>query len=134
MPSPPKSIGSGHAHSPTPRSTTRPGLARLRSCGEIGELLANQSERYGEAAREHDALPNDLLNFHWDPVAAGVALDWNCITMRPTTLRAIDRDDAVQFVADGDTGSGRVSVAVDAAAFEEGWLECIEAAARRAPR
>lgn len=113
-------------------------LAQLRSCGEIGELLANQSERnrdtseFRALARQHPALPNDLVNFHWDPVAAGVALDWDCITMRPTNLSATNRDDVVQFEADGDTGTGFVSVAIDGAAFEQRWLECIEAVARLA--
>lgn len=113
-------------------------MARLRSCGEIGELLANQSERHRDTsefaalAQQHDALPNDLVNFHWDPVAAGAALDWDCITMRRTTLRATDRNGVVQFVADGNTGTGMVSVAIDGAAFEKRWLERIGNLARLA--
>ena len=110
-------------------------LSRLRSCGEIGELLANQSERHRETSefrelvQRHDALPEDLVNFHWDPVAAGAALDWDCINMRPTALSAATQNDVVQFIADGESGSGFVSVAIDGAAFEQRWLDCIEAAA-----
>ena len=111
-------------------------LPRLRSCGEIGALLANQSERHRDTsefvslAQQHDALPDDLVNFHWDPVAAGVALGWDCIKMRPARLGATGKDDVVQFVTDGDIDPGFVSVAIDGAAFESRWLECIEAVAR----
>jgi hypothetical protein len=29
-----------------------------------------------ELGREHAALPDDLVNFHYDPVACAVALRW----------------------------------------------------------
>ena len=57
-------------------------LPRLRASGPLGELLARQSQAYaadsgmGRLGRAHAALPDDLVNFHYDPVACAVALGW----------------------------------------------------------
>jgi inosine-uridine nucleoside N-ribohydrolase len=57
-------------------------LPRLRQAGALGQLLAAQSEAYAadtgkaELGRLHAALPDDLVNFLWDPVTAAVAVGW----------------------------------------------------------
>jgi hypothetical protein len=57
-------------------------LPRLRASGPLGELLARQGEahgrdfRMGEMGRLHAGLPDDLLNFQYDPVACAVAIGW----------------------------------------------------------
>jgi len=57
-------------------------LPRLRRAGVLGDLLAAQSEVYAadtgktNLGRTYAALPDDLVNFHWDPVTAAVAVGW----------------------------------------------------------
>jgi hypothetical protein len=64
-----------------------------------GQLLARQGEVYGQASqmeklgREHSALPDDLLNFHCDPVACAVALGWSGATVED--LRLVQRNDGI---------------------------------------
>jgi purine nucleosidase len=61
----------------------RTDLPRLRAAGPVGQLLARQGEAHGQTnqmeqlGREHAALPDDLLNFQYDPVACAVALGWS---------------------------------------------------------
>ena len=60
-------------------------LARLRAAGPLGRLIAQQSLAQAEnneftaLGRRHERLPDDLLNFHWDPAACALALDWDCV-------------------------------------------------------
>ena len=83
-------------------------LPRLRTCGPLGDLMARQAEAYGVdrragLAEENPKLPDDLLNFHHDPLAAAVAVGW-----------------------DGVTFDGNVVSDVDGDAFSERWLQAIE--------
>jgi purine nucleosidase len=56
----------------------RADLPRLRAAGPLGQLLARQSEAHGQVhemeqlGREHPGLPDDLLNFQYDPVACAM--------------------------------------------------------------
>ena len=83
-------------------------LPRLRACGPLGDLMAHQAEAYGVdrhagLAEENPKLPDDLLNFHHDPLAAAVAVGWDGVTF--------DRN----VVAD-----------VDGDAFSERWLRAVQ--------
>jgi inosine-uridine nucleoside N-ribohydrolase len=59
-------------------------LNDLREAGELGVLLARQSEafaideqnekKFGETC---EGLPNDIINFLHDPLACAIALGWN---------------------------------------------------------
>ena len=66
----------------------RDDLPRLRAAGPLGQLLARQSEAHGQThqmeklGREHAGLPDDLLNFQYDPVACAVALGWSGARLR----------------------------------------------------
>jgi purine nucleosidase len=112
-------------------------LPRLRAAGPLGALLADQGEAH---ARDHAAaqlarlwpgFPDDLLNFHHDPLACAVALGWEGVTVekipthlgvRGRRLRMTPRDGAPPL---------RVVTAVDGPAFEEAWLAAVERAAAR---
>ena len=83
-------------------------LPRLHACGAIGELMARQAEAYAIDRRaglavQHPKLPDDLLNFHHDPLACAIAVGW-----------------------DGVTFDGNVVADVDGDAFSERWLQAIE--------
>jgi inosine-uridine nucleoside N-ribohydrolase len=107
----------------------RADLPRLRTAGPLCELIARQSEaRATDAwmpalAEAHAALPDDLLNFQFDPVACAVALGWPGATVEQIRLRT-DRDgDVLRFVPDPGGRPVRVLTDVDGPAFAAMWLE-----------
>jgi purine nucleosidase len=73
----------------------RADLPRLRAAGPLGELLSRQGEAHGQAnqmeklGREHSGLPDDLLNFHYDPVTCAVALGWSGATIEEIRLQPV---------------------------------------------
>lgn len=107
-------------------------LPRLRAAGEVGRLLARQAEVYardkdrGALVAAHEALPADLLNFHWDPVAAAVAVGWPGAIVEEAHLRPEFVGDALAFVRDETGPAIRILAAVDADAFAETWLHAVE--------
>ena len=58
-------------------------LARLKGGGDLARLIARQGELQGaeegmgRTGREHPELPDDLLNFHYDPLACAVGVGWD---------------------------------------------------------
>ena len=90
-------------------------LPRLLDSGPIGRLLARQSAEHAidndlaELAARHTCLPDDLVNFHWDPVACAAALGWTGLRLR-------------------NLGSRRIVVDVHAEAFAATWIEAVERA------
>src|SRR5215472_4281561 len=81
-------------------------LPRLRASGPLGELLARQSEaraaeaEMAELGRSHAALPDDLLNFHYDPVASAVAVGWPGAVVEEARLLPVLRDGVLRFEPD----------------------------------
>jgi inosine-uridine nucleoside N-ribohydrolase len=108
-------------------------VARLRTMGAIGTLLADQSEAhrdssgFAELARAHTRLADDLVNFHWDPVAAAVAVKWSGVTIRPARLCTQITNGVLRFDERPDGRMMQVAVGVDTAAFTEKWLSGIAA-------
>jgi purine nucleosidase len=115
---------------------SRADLPRLRAAGPLGQLLARQGEAHGQAYQmeklgsEHSGLPDDLLNFQYDPVACAVALGWAGATVEDMRLRALQRDGVLSFEPNSKGRLTRVVVDVDGAAFRETWLSAVEAATR----
>jgi purine nucleosidase len=114
-------------------------LPRLRAAGPLGELLARQGQAHGDTyqmkslGRAHDALPDDLLNFQYDPVACAVALGWAGATVENVRLRPVLQDRVLAFQQDPAGRPIRVVVDVDGVAFRETWLNAVEAAVARQP-
>jgi purine nucleosidase len=113
----------------------RADLPRLRAAGPLGQLLARQSEAHGQVhemeqlGREHPGLPDDLLNFQYDPVACAVALGWAGAAIEDARLRPRWQDGVLYFQPHPEGRSTRVVLEVDGAAFGETWLSAVEAAA-----
>jgi inosine-uridine nucleoside N-ribohydrolase len=109
-------------------------LPRLRSSGPLGELLAGQSEMRAleagmtDLARDHAGLPDDLLNFHYDPVASAVALGWPGAMVKEMRLRPVLRDGLLRFETDPAGRVVRALVGMDGTTFTEVWLTAVEAA------
>jgi len=112
----------------------RADLPRLRAAGPLGQLLAQQSEAHaetyqmGKLGRANTGLPDDLLNFQYDPVACAVALGWSGATVEDIRVRPLRMDDVLSFQPHPDGRSTRVVLDVDGAAFRETWLSAVEAA------
>ncbi len=110
-------------------------LGRLQAAGPLGELLARQALAYcadedkTEIALTHKGLPDDLLNFHHDPLTAAVAAGWDGVTKGEMRLRP-HRDGAVMSF-EPHPGGRRVGVVtdVDSAEFDEVWISAVELAA-----
>lgn len=111
-------------------------LPRLRASGPLGELIARQSEVHAvelgmmELGRSHAALPDDLLNFHYDPAAGAVALGWPGAVVKEMSIQASIEDGVLRFRPDEQGRSTRVAVDLDGEAFRETWLSAVEAAQR----
>jgi inosine-uridine nucleoside N-ribohydrolase len=109
-------------------------LPRLRASGPLGELLAHQSRIHAaeagmaELGRAHATLPDDLLNFHYDPVACAVAVGWPGATVEEMRLRPVLREGVLRFQPDLAGSLVRVLAGVDGPAFTEAWLTAVEAA------
>jgi purine nucleosidase len=109
-------------------------LPRLRACGPLGELLARQGKAHGhdyqmaEMGRLHAGLPDDLLNFQYDPVACAVALGWPGATIEETPLQLVHDGELVRFRPGPAGRRTRILTDLDSGSFTEYWLNTVEAA------
>ncbi len=109
-------------------------LPRLRASGPLGALIARQSEAHAqetgmtELGRSHAGLPDDLLNFHYDPVACAAAVGWPGLIVEEMRLKTHREGEILLFDRADDGKLTRVVQDVDAEQFREAWLSAIEAA------
>jgi purine nucleosidase len=114
----------------------RTDLPRLRAAGPVGQLLARQGEAHGQTnqmeqlGREHAALPDDLLNFQYDPVACAVALGWSGAAVADMRMRPVRRDGVLFFEPHPEGRPTRVLLDVDGVAFRETWMSAVEGVTR----
>jgi inosine-uridine nucleoside N-ribohydrolase len=107
-------------------------LARLRAAGAFGALLAHQARahaadnRFAELARAYAGLPDDLLNFQYDPVACAIAAGWPGATIENVPLRAVLEEGVLRFEPDARGRPTNVVVDIDADDFTERWFEAVE--------
>lgn len=115
-------------------SLKRSHLERLRAAGELGLLLADQGEMHARDNGRTDleqtfpALPADLLNFHYDPLACAVALGWDGVVIEEVPTRLDLGDGRLWMSTAPDARALRVVTEVDAPRFEEAWLGAVERA------
>ena len=111
-------------------------LPALEDSGPLGRLLARQAiahaAQYDMArlAREHAALPDDLLNFHYDPVACAAALGWPEVTSGPTHVR-IGAETPMRLIDHPDGRSATVVHHVESDVFAAKWLRAVNRLDRR---
>lgn len=107
-------------------------LERLRAAGPLGRLLADQGEMHardngrGELGRAFARLPDDLLNFHYDPLACAVALEWDRVTVEDIPTRLELRDGRLCMSRSDGEPALRVVTGVDGGGFEEVFLRAVE--------
>jgi inosine-uridine nucleoside N-ribohydrolase len=104
-------------------------LAPLRASGPLGRLLAEQGEAHAaENDRRHlsaayPLLPDDLLNFQYDPLACAVAAGWDGVTIEDVPV-ALECDGALLRM-EPRSGAPTLRIVTDVRAerFEEAWLQ-----------
>jgi inosine-uridine nucleoside N-ribohydrolase len=109
-------------------------LPRLAASGPLGALLARQGEAHGEDSRmaelgrAHAGLPDDLLNFHYDPVACAVAVGWTGAVIQELRLRPVLEGGVLRFQPSEGERLMRVVAELDGTSFTDTWLAAVEAA------
>ncbi len=106
-------------------------LARLREGGELARLVAHQGELYGveedigRMGYEYPELPDDLLNFHYDPLACAVAAGWDGARVEELALEAHNEEGVLTFCEEPGGRRTRVVTEVDGPRLEEEWLRAV---------
>jgi purine nucleosidase len=106
-------------------------LDALRRGGALARLLADQGEAHardqGRTAlgRAFPALPDDLLNFQYDPLACAVAAGWDGVTVAELPVATTIREGLLHMAVERGAPMLRVATDVDAPAFESAWLEAV---------
>lgn len=115
---------------------TESDLQEIEESGPLAALIARQSRARAEDAsmarigRDHPGLPDDLVNIHYDPVAAIVALDWGRAKIERMRLMPYVKNDVMWFEPSDDGREIDVVTAIDGEGFRELFLDCVEMAQR----
>jgi hypothetical protein len=83
-----------------------------------------------ELGRAHAGLPDDLVNFHDDPVTCAVALGWTGAIVQEMRLRPTLHDRILHFEPHETGPVVRVVVDIDGDDFAGRWLAAVETAQR----
>lgn len=108
-------------------------LPALRASGPLGQLLACQLEHFAEVegmaeryGRMHRGLPDDLINFLHDPLAAAIACGWrDGVTIETHPLRIEERGGYLYERVDASGRETRIVTQIDPARFDARWLEVV---------
>ncbi|HET9944454.1 MAG TPA: nucleoside hydrolase [Actinomycetes bacterium] len=109
-------------------------LPRLRAAGAIGALLAHQAEVYAAArdhaglAAAHEGLPDDLLLFLHDPLAAAVAVGGPGVRVERRAAVVVEDRGALRLTRSPTGRDVGVVTAVDSESITERWLSDTERA------
>jgi purine nucleosidase len=107
-------------------------LPQLREGCVLARLIARQSELYGadgdmnRLGCEHPELPDDLLNFHYDPLACAVAAAcWDGVRVEELRLSARSNNGLLAFRELPSGKPTRVVTGVDGPPLEREWVESV---------
>jgi purine nucleosidase len=111
-------------------------LGDLRAGGTLARLVADQAEALGrdqgmgELGRSFPGLPDDLLNFQYDPLACAVAMGWEGATVEEVPVAARLAEGLLHLSIEDGAPLRRIVTDVDADAFDAAWLDAVLRAAR----
>jgi purine nucleosidase len=109
-------------------------LDRLRRAGgALGQLIAAQAEQFAldeEMAAKFGAtcelVPEDIINFHHDPLACAIALGWReRIEIEEIPLAVTEEDGWLTAHVSPNGNVMRLATKVDGAHFSDFWLDVI---------
>lgn len=112
-------------------------LDRIAATGPVGALISDQSRAWGaerdyaRLGREYAALPDDLVNFHHDPLTVAVALGWPGATLERMRLMPFVENGIMTFERSDAGRKIDVCTEADAGALTTTLLEKLERAQRR---
>jgi pyrimidine-specific ribonucleoside hydrolase len=110
-------------------------LDALRGGGALAKLIADQSEAHArdqgrtELGRAYAALPDDLLNLQYDPLACAVAAGWEGASTTDLPVATAIRNGHLRMTVEEGSSALSVVTDVDAAAFDRAWLDAVLRAA-----
>lgn len=103
---------------------------RLNESGPLGRLIARQAtawaedERLSEKYKDCYNVPDDIINFQYDPLACAIALGWNEGVEIKEMLLAVEEGDNLLHERTDSTGKlFRVVTRVDGTRFSEFWVD-----------
>src|SRR5690606_29745961 len=105
-------------------------LADIEATGSLGALIARQSRSraadagFPQRGRDHAALPDDLVNFHYDPVTVAASLGWDGVKVEQIRLRPFIEDGVMMFEPSEAGRVVNVVTDVDGDAFQHLSVEC----------
>ena len=70
-------------------------------------------------------LPDDLLNFHYDPLTCAAALGWEGVEFDHFRIRVDARNGSLLMRVDPEGVGLRVATAVDGPSFNRHWLRVV---------
>ncbi len=79
----------------------------------------------GAMGRQYTELPDDLLNFHYDPLACAVAMNWDGARVEELELAARTEDGVLTFPEEPGGKRRRVVTEVDGPRLEEEWVRAV---------
>lgn len=106
-------------------------LPRLKAAGPLGRLLARQcvaqaaaegKQKYGQ---QFSRLPDDLLNFHYDPLTCAAAVGWDGVGISDVSVKVEFRNGRIYQAVGPDGVPMRTATTVDAARFNRLWLDVL---------
>lgn len=106
-------------------------LPALRKSGPLARLVAHQSALHGADSGKtalgprYPGLPDDLLNFQYDPLACAVAVGWGGVRIEELSLSPHVEDGALSFPVTPGGRPTRVVTAVDADRFSADWAKAV---------
>ena len=106
-------------------------LPQLREGCVLTRLIARQSGLYGAdgdmnlLGREHPGLRDDLLNFHYDPLACAVAACWDGVRVEELRLSARSNNGPRAFRELPSGNPTRVVTGIDGSPLEREWVESV---------
>jgi len=109
-------------------------LEALERSGPLGRLLARQAAQFAVdekmAGKYSDCenLPRDIINFHYDPLTAAVALGWTGVTIEEIPLVCEMKDRILEERIDASGKRFKVVTDVEGERFNDYWLQAVTAA------
>jgi purine nucleosidase len=106
-------------------------IPALQDAGPLAQLLASQAlfrgREYGMESlpKEYPGLPDDLLNFQYDPLACAVACGWDGVKIEEYPIVPELARDRLRLRIDPEGRALRVVTEVDGERFARDWLAAV---------